>query len=497
MQQSSETIGAIASALAKAQIELTNPEKSQTATIVSPFPREENRTFRYAPLSSGLEIVRKCLGRHEIAAVQTTAIDKETGLIRLTTTLAHASGEWMSSEWPVCPVTETNAPHRLGAALTYARRHSLFTLVGIAGDDDRDAPDLDSGEAQNTKSALGGGTVQRDLSDADGLSKAASSPNEFVSAGAVKAAANGRSTLTTGSAFPGRRWSLPPRAPTLTAAASAAERVRLLDDLAGIESSDELAVWAHRTLPLKNTLTTDDAQALEAAFTQRLEELAAPIEGVSIKDGNASANADEPSVAVSATEAKISPHVTNVVPTTERPVDGNIASANGLHRRKRVRNRNSKRAEPRPTIDKSVLAFPEPRRIRDKEHLKFVGRQPCLICARTPSDAHHLRFAQLRALGRKVSDEFTIPLCRTHHREVHRHGDEANWWSEVGIEPLHEARILWLKTHPMPQTAQRKISYVCEDSQSTTVSRPLSSELDLTETGGWVQRTSITSHKQS
>ena len=105
MQQSSETIGAIAAALAKAQIELTNPEKSLTATIVSPFPREENKTFRYAPLSSGLEIVRKCLGKHEIAAVQTTSIDKETGLIRLTTTLAHASGEWMSSEWPVCPVT--------------------------------------------------------------------------------------------------------------------------------------------------------------------------------------------------------------------------------------------------------------------------------------------------------------------------------------------------------------------------------------------------------
>src|SRR6185503_2034399 len=91
---------------------------------------------------SVLEIVRKCLGKHEIAAVQTTAIDKDTGLIRLTTTLAHASGEWVASDWPVCPVTETNAPHRLGAALTYARRHSLFTLVGIAGDDDRDAPDL-------------------------------------------------------------------------------------------------------------------------------------------------------------------------------------------------------------------------------------------------------------------------------------------------------------------------------------------------------------------
>ena len=142
MHRSSETIGAIAAALAKAQAELTNPEKSLTATIRSPFPREEDRTFRYAPLSSGLDIVRKCLGRHEIAAVQTTAIDNEVGLIRLTTVLAHSSGEWVSSDWPVCPVSETAAPHRMGAALTYARRYALFTLVGIAGEDDADAPDL-------------------------------------------------------------------------------------------------------------------------------------------------------------------------------------------------------------------------------------------------------------------------------------------------------------------------------------------------------------------
>jgi predicted phage-related endonuclease len=142
MHRSSETIGAIATALAKAQAELTNPEKSLTATVRSPFPREEDRTFRYAPLSSGLDIVRKTLGRHEIAAVQSTEIDKDAGLIRLTTILAHASGEWISSDWPVCPVTETAAPHRMGAALTYARRYALFTLVGIAGEDDLDAPDL-------------------------------------------------------------------------------------------------------------------------------------------------------------------------------------------------------------------------------------------------------------------------------------------------------------------------------------------------------------------
>ena len=141
MQRCSGTISQIAGALAKAQAELDNPEKSLTATITSPFPREESRTFRYASLASGLEIVRKCLTRYEIATVQATAIDADTGLIRLTTTLLHSSGEWIASDWPVCPVADTATPHRMGAALTYARRYALFTLVGIAGEDDLDAPD--------------------------------------------------------------------------------------------------------------------------------------------------------------------------------------------------------------------------------------------------------------------------------------------------------------------------------------------------------------------
>src|SRR5215831_2999217 len=141
MQRASQSIGTIAAALAKAQTELTNPEKSLIGTIGSPL-RDSQRAFRYAPLSSGLDIVRKSLGRHEIATVQTTALNPETGLIHLTTMLAHSSGEWLSSEWPVCPITETAAPQRMGAALTYARRYALFALVGIAGEDDLDAPDL-------------------------------------------------------------------------------------------------------------------------------------------------------------------------------------------------------------------------------------------------------------------------------------------------------------------------------------------------------------------
>jgi ERF superfamily len=145
MHRSSESIGAIAAALAKAQGELINPEKSLIATIRSPIPREGDRTFRYASLASGLDIVRKSLGQHEIATVQTTTIDQDSGQIRLTTLLAHASGEWISSDWPVCSISETASPHRMGAALTYARRYALFTLVGIAGEDDLDAPDFAHG----------------------------------------------------------------------------------------------------------------------------------------------------------------------------------------------------------------------------------------------------------------------------------------------------------------------------------------------------------------
>ena len=145
MPRSSESVAALASSLAKAQAELINPEKSLTATIRTGRAGEGERSFRYAPLSSGLDIVRKTLGQHEIATLQTTEIDQTAGMVRLTTMLAHASGEWIASEWPVCPIAETANPQRMGAALTYARRYALFTLVGIAGEDDLDAPDLCDG----------------------------------------------------------------------------------------------------------------------------------------------------------------------------------------------------------------------------------------------------------------------------------------------------------------------------------------------------------------
>src|SRR5262245_45409177 len=154
MQQSSETIGAIAAALARAQANLTNPEKSQTAIIRSPFPQEEDRTFRYASLASGLEIVRKTLSQQDIATIQSTRTDPATGKIHLTTTLAHSSGEWISSDWPVIASADIDAPHRMGMALTYARRYSLFALVGIAGEDDLDAPDLASASSSTLSQSV-------------------------------------------------------------------------------------------------------------------------------------------------------------------------------------------------------------------------------------------------------------------------------------------------------------------------------------------------------
>jgi hypothetical protein len=154
MQRSSETIGTIAGALAKAQAELTNPEKSLVATIRTDGPGGVERSFRYASLSSGLDIVRKALSQHEIATVQTTAVDQSAGIVNLTTVLAHSSGEWIASDWPVCSISETATPHRMGAALTYARRYALFTLVGIAGEDDIDAPDLNAPAASGSEAEM-------------------------------------------------------------------------------------------------------------------------------------------------------------------------------------------------------------------------------------------------------------------------------------------------------------------------------------------------------
>src|SRR6202051_2421708 len=138
MHRCSENVAAIATALAKAQTELSNPEKAMIGTVYN-NRSDSPQSFRYASLSSGLDIIRKSLGGQQIAIAQTTHIDRTNGMVNLTTVLLHTSGEWISSDWPVCQLSETAAPRRMGAALTYARRYALFTMVGIAGEDDLDA----------------------------------------------------------------------------------------------------------------------------------------------------------------------------------------------------------------------------------------------------------------------------------------------------------------------------------------------------------------------
>src|SRR5215208_530559 len=140
--RSNDSIAQLACALAKAQIELVNPAKSLTAHLDGDGNGSPGQSYRYAPLSAGLDVVRKTLGKHEIAILQTTDMDQDSGLVILTTTLVHGSGEWIAARWPVCRIADLPEPKLMGAALTYARRYGLFTLVGLAGEDDLDAPDL-------------------------------------------------------------------------------------------------------------------------------------------------------------------------------------------------------------------------------------------------------------------------------------------------------------------------------------------------------------------
>ena len=374
MQRSSESIGTIAAALAKAQAQLVNPEKSLVATVRLDGRRGAEQTFRYAPLSSGLDIVRKTLSQYEIATVQTTSIDEAAGIVRLSTVLAHASGEWIASDWPVCPIAETERPQHMGAVLTYARRYSLFTLVGIAGEDDLDAPDLTDPNPEienlraNSKTASNGG--QQTVSDR-------------LPGRGSRAHKSGSASLQS----------------ELSTSLSASLRTELLREIERLGSADDAALWARRRLPAKNQLSATDAQQVEVAFADRLAIVLAPSA------------------------------ITDDVTTTTLTDQGLAVQPS--------------------QIDKRILGFPEPRRIRDRDHIRHVIKQSCLICGRHPSDPHHLRFAQSRALGRKVSDEFTVPLCRGHHRELHRHGNESAWWQKIGIDPFPVARAMWLQTRPL------------------------------------------------
>jgi hypothetical protein len=402
MHRSSESIGTIAGALAKAQSELTNPEKFLVATIRSSFPREGDRTFRYAPLSSGLDIVRKTLGKHEIATVQITAIDQDAGLVRLTTLLAHSSGEWVSSDWPVCPVAETASPHKMGAALTYARRYALFTLVGIAGEDDLDAPDLPIAANENGPASV------RSPGKSNGRGGDPS---------AVPGDANGR---------PGKAQIT---SPILEPTASAQLRDRLAHEVVGLETIETAVEWARRRLDAKNTLTSEDAALVEGAFRERMQVLQ-----------------PDAYLPTSPSETAIAPAPTDFEAAKPTPSDSPTRSTRSRAEAARV------------DLEESELAAVKARRSRDKCHLKFVTRQPCTVCGRQPCEAHHVRFAQPRALGCRVSDEFTVPLCRVHHRELHRVGDERAWWEQFNIDPLPIALRFWQETRGVLAKVKGEVS---------------------------------------
>jgi hypothetical protein len=266
----------------------------------------------------------------------------------------------------VCPVSETATPHRLGAALTYARRYALFTLVGIAGEDDLDAPDLTSPVSPAASATASQAPIKHSQrSDKRGRPEKSSSAD-------------------------------------LSSDASKTNQAQLISELEQLRDPEALATWAHRVLPLKNKLSTADAQAVEAAFATRLTAL------------------DEA--------------------TPQSPPANHKANGGDL---------GPGRAEP---ASKEVTVIRKPVRERDRDHLRFVARRPCVVCGRTPSDPHHIKFAEQRAMGRKVSDRFTVPICRLHHRELHRRGNERAWWQIQGIDPLVIAASLWAKTHATTAT---------------------------------------------
>ena len=286
----------------------------------------------------------------------------------------------------------------MGAALTYARRYALFTLVGIAGEDDLDAPDLGA--------------------NSDPAAELPRAGNRWNG----QAAAAGRTAPRDG------KLPRPSARSVLGAQLSASLRESLIEQMAAISSADEAAAWAHRNLPAKNTLTAADAKIVEERFQARLSTIGGGQTFRGASDGPNPGGTpdglfpDQPLHAVA---------------------DQSVVSIGGPDAG--PSHKASRRAKKQPRSD-VLRALGKTVRLRDKDHRKFVLRQPCLVCGRVPSDPHHLTFTQPRALGRRVSDEFTVPVCRTHHRELHRSGDEAAWWQKLNIDPLPVALRLWQHT---------------------------------------------------
>jgi hypothetical protein len=416
MHRSSENVAAIATALAKAQTELSNPEKAMIGTIYNARSDSPQR-FRYASLSSGLDIIRKALGSQQIAIAQTTDIDRANGTVNLTTVLLHTSGEWISSDWPVCQLSETSAPRRMGAALTYARRYALFTMVGIAGEDDLDTPDIANDEPNGNKPPEAGPPQGSGREPGPARSSRPRITNPTTAVAREKLSAEG----------------------------SAAARAELVREIQALPEGD-LQSWAIAILKSKNRLSTDDAKQVEEAFAARM----AP-------QGASQEAPEDPAPTLTDPGEPQPPSVSTEAVKRARRRPRKVDAAGAQFAAPPVVHQSTAddapsasirlKADAAPAkIDKSKLTFGEPRRLRDKAHLKFVASQPCLICGRSPADAHHLRFTQPRAMGLKVSDEFTVPLCRIHHRDVHSFGNEISWWERRAIDPLATSLMLWVST---------------------------------------------------
>jgi hypothetical protein len=256
-------------------------------------------------------------------------------------------------------------------------------LIGIAGEDDLDAPDLCDGPRSAAPSA-----DERSLVPRDGQQSRSPSNGQV------------------------RRGTHSERPSTLEPEQSAALREKLFIGLGNITSADSATLWARETLAAKNRLVLADAKLVEDAFKRRLSKLPA-------------------------SDAVTHPNDASSVPQIVEPQETIMGGSTDPGRAN--------------GIDKSILAVAAPRRYRSREHLRYVAQQACLLCGRKPSDPHHLGFTQPRALGRKVSDEFVVPLCRGHHRAVHRSRDERAWWKQAGINPIKVARRLWKETRGMGQ----------------------------------------------
>jgi hypothetical protein len=264
MRASSDTIAQLAAALAKAQSELVNPAKSLTAILEGGRSGASPQCYRYAPLSSGLDIVRKAFGKCELALIQTTHVDRERSLLLLTTTIAHGSGEWISGLWPVCSLSEMGHPKLMGAALTYARRYCLFTMVGIAGEDDIDAPDLST--ASVTK-------IPGNGLDPEPAGEAADVDDPDSSVAQQSADPGAEPSVSRDSDPPRRRRRLGRKSPP--SPSPFARSTDPMGDLANIADADTLFRWALEVLPARNKLDDKERATLDAAFLAKAEAIGA------------------------------------------------------------------------------------------------------------------------------------------------------------------------------------------------------------------------------